>query len=162
MINEIETESHIVVNSKDLLKIIKILRFKIVKTCTQILYKNILLELEKKNNQKILFLIKKTPTILEQYWTEIYEDGAFKNKQFNKYLEDCSILYKNHAEFLNYMISLSNLSENGQVYLSKQDAKTYNYLKNVAANYNHSDIENVNDDIFDNIVKMIYKLCENI
>jgi hypothetical protein len=162
MIKEIENESHIVVNSKDLLKIIKIIRLKIVKTCSQIMYKNIIAELEKTNNQKFLFLISKTPKILEQYWTEIYVDGEFKNKTFNKYLEECTVLYKDHAEFLNHMISLANLSENGLVYLSKHDAKTYNYLKNVATNYNHDDIKSVNNDIFDKLVKMTYKLCENI
>lgn len=162
MINEIETESHIIVNSKDLFKIIKILRLKIVKKCAQALYKNIISELEKTNNQKILFLIKKTPKIIEQYWTEIYENGVFKNKLFNSYLEECTTLYKENSQFFIHMISLAEISENGQVYLSKKDAQTYYTLKVLASTYNEDDVENVNKDIFDKLVKMIYKLCENV
>lgn len=162
MINEIETESHVIVNSKDLIKIIKILRLKIVKKCSQKLYKNIIFELEKSNNQKILFLIKKTPKIIEQYWTEIYAEGVFKNKLFNSYLEECSTVYKENSEFFIHMLSLAEIAENGQVYLSKQDAQTYYTLKVLASTYNDDDVENVNKDIFDKIVKMIYKLCENV
>lgn len=156
MIHEIETESHVIVKSKDLLKITKILRLKTVKTCSQKLYKIVVEELEKTNNQKILFLIKKTPKILEQYWSEIYENGKFKNKIFDTYLQECSVLYKENCDFFKHMQGLAEMSESGDVYLSKQDALTYYNLKVLAAEYNHESIENVNNDIFDNIVKMIY------
>lgn len=162
MISEIEKESHIVVKSKDLLKIIKILRLKTVKTCSQTFYKHIIDELDKSNNKKILFFIKKTPKLLKQYWSEIYEDGKIKNKIFETYLQDSVLLYKNNYIFFNQMQSLAELSQNGDVYLSKQDALTYYNLKVLAAEYNHASVENVDDYLFDIIVKMIYKLHENI
>lgn len=162
MIEEIETTSHIIVNSKDLKKIIKILRLKTVKLCTQSLYKKIIDDLKTKNNKKFLFIIKKTPKVFEQHWAEIYVDGSFKNKLYNKMLEESSILITEHYDFLSKLESLADLSEDGKVYLNKHDASIYNDLKNMVSNYNHNDIESVNDLVFDNIVKMIYNRSKNI
>ena len=162
MIEEIKTETHIIVNSKDLLKIVKILRSKTAKLCTQKLYNTIIKDLEIKNNKKFLFIFKKTPKVLEQHWAEIFQDGKFKKEIYNKMFLESSTLFADHYDFLRLMQSLAELSEDGKVYLNKHDAAIYNDLKNTVSNYNHNDIENVNNIIFDNIVKMIYNTSKNI
>jgi hypothetical protein len=77
-------------------------------------------------------------------------------------LQESATLYKDSADFFVHMQSLAKLSESGEVYLSKADAKTYYNLKVLAAEYDHNNVENVNNDIFDVLVKMIYNLYENI
>lgn len=158
MIHEIEIESHIIVKSKDLYKIIKSVRLKTVKLCTQKFYKYLIDDLENKNNSKILFLFKRTPKLFEQYWSEIYKDNKFSDEKYLLNLKECATKYTENAELFKKLESLSELSETGEVILSKNDAYIYNQLKKHVCSYDHNHIKNVNDNIFNIIVKMIYNL----
>lgn len=157
MIQEIETKSHIIVNSKDLLKIVKIVRHKVAKTCAQNFYKELISVLEKKNAQKFLFLFTRTPKVFDQFWSEIYVNEVL-NETYKQILINNSSDFVDNFATLMKIQSLGELSEDGKVYLSLEEAHVYNEMKRIASTYDHSAIENVNNSIFDLIVNMIYKL----
>lgn len=157
MITEIETNSHIIVNSKDLLKIVKIVRHKVAKTCVQAFYKELVEILEKNNSEKILFLFSKTPKIFEQFWSEIFVNGELNSEYSNLLLTHSKVFIDNY-DLLQKLQSLAELSEDGKVYLSYNDAHDYNELKKMASSYNHDNVPNVNNPIFEEIVKIVYKL----
>lgn len=157
MIDEIETKTHIIVNSKELLKITKIVRHKVAKMCVQSFYKELLSILEKKNSEKILFLFSKTPKIFEQFWSEIYVDGILQDSYSNLLMKHTKPFIDNY-DLLQKLQSLAELSEDGKVFLSFNDGHVYNNLKKYVSLYNHDEINNVNNQIFEEIVKLVYKL----